>query len=97
MNAPHEDEVWKNLLAGSAPSFACSDTPPFGLATRVLAGLQGAELQEALWERVGRRAIFAALGTVVLMALITLARVQSIDEGDASLGGLAHLEDVIAS
>ena len=96
MNTPREDNVWKMLLRDSGPTFSGSDVPPFGLATRVLAGVRGAELQEALWERVGRRAIYAALGTVIIMAVLTFARVQMQDEADMPRS-LAQLEDVLAS
>lgn len=97
MKTPREDDVWKMLLAQGAPTFAGSDTPPFGLATRVLAGVRGAELQEALWERIGRRAIYAALGTVIVMALITFAHLQSHDDADPSMRGFAQLDELIAS
>jgi hypothetical protein len=54
-----EDNVWKSLLAQSAPTFAGDMTPPLGLAARILAGAREARVQEAAWERVGLRAILA--------------------------------------
>jgi hypothetical protein len=93
-----EDDVWKSLLAQSAPAFAAPVEPPFGLATRVLAGVRDQRQQEATWERTGLRAVFASLAAVLGMAVITfiVERHQS-DELDPGVQSMALVENVQVS
>ncbi len=91
-----EDNTWKSLLAQSATTFDGDMTPPLGLATRVLAGLSEKRVQEAAWERIGLRAIFASLMAVVVMTVVTFAQVGH-DDADAPVRSLAQLENVQVS
>jgi hypothetical protein len=91
-----EENVWKSLLAQSAPTFAGDGAPPPGLATRVLAHAREARAQEATWERIGLRAIFASLALVVVMTAVTFANLRA-DDADAPVRGLAQLENVQVS
>jgi hypothetical protein len=90
-----EDNVWKSLLTQSAPAFAADVELPFGLATRVLAGVRHQHRQEAAWERTGLRAIFASLAAVVGLALFTFVverhRSNEIDPGIPSLAVVENL------
>ena len=91
-----EDQVWENLLAQSAPSFSGEATPPYGLTTRILAAVREQRQQEAVWERVGRRAIFASLAAVVGIALITFVRHDS-DDLDPAVKSVAVVENIQVS
>jgi uncharacterized membrane protein len=91
-----EDNVWKSLLAQSAPTFAGAMTPPLGLAARVLAQTRDARVQEAAWERVGLRAILASLAAVGVLAAVTLSSWHR-DDVDVPVRGLAAIEDMQVS
>jgi len=91
-----EDMMWENLLAQSAPTFNAEVTPPYGLTTRVLAAVREQQQQEAVWERVGRRAIFASLAAVVGIALLTFVRHDS-DDLDPAVKSVALVENVQVS
>jgi hypothetical protein len=91
-----EDNVWKSLLAQSATTFDGNLAPPFGLAARVLAGVRETRVQEAAWERIGLRAIFASLVAVAVMTAVTFAKVGH-DDTDAPVRSLAQLENVQVS
>ncbi len=92
-----EDRVWESLLAQSAPAFAAETTPPFGLATRVLAGVRDERQQVATWDRVGRRAIWASLTAVLIMGAVTMARHERHDDVDPTVRNLALVENVPVS
>ncbi len=91
-----EDTVWKSLLAQSATTFDGDLTPPLGLATRVLAGVRATRVQEAAWERIGLRAIFASLVAVMVLTVVTFAKVGH-DDADAPVRSLAQLENIQVS
>jgi hypothetical protein len=91
-----EDTTWEHLLARSAPTFVGETTPPFGLATRVLAAARDQRQQEAVWDRVGRRAIFTSLAAVVGIALLTFVRHDS-DDLDPAVKSVALVEDIQVS
>jgi len=91
-----EDQLWESLLAQSAPTFAGEVSPPYGLTTRVLAAVREQHQQEAVWERVGRRAIFASLAAVVGIALITFIRHDS-DDLDPAVKSIAQVENAQVS
>jgi hypothetical protein len=96
MNETREDNVWKSLLAQSAPTFTGDTAPPLGLAARVLAGVRETRRQEAAWERIGLRAIFASLLAVAVMTAVTFANVGR-DDADVPVRSLAQLENVPVS
>jgi hypothetical protein len=93
-----EDRVWESLLTQSTPAFAAETEVPFGLPTRVLAALRDRQGQEAMWDRIGHRAILASLGAVLGLALLTfvVAREQS-DDLDPGVQSLALVENVQVS
>jgi O-antigen ligase len=91
-----EDQVWENLLAQSASSFDGEQAPPYGLTTRILAAVREQRAEEALWERIGRRAIFASLAAVVGIALVTFVRHDS-DDLDPAVKSVAVVENVQVS
>jgi hypothetical protein len=93
MKTREEDNVWKSLLAQSAPTFAGDLAPPLGLPARILAHAREASMQEALWERIGLRAILSAVAAVAVLAVITLAT-RHHDDVDVPVRGLAALEDI---
>jgi hypothetical protein len=86
-----EDIVWESLLAKSAPAFAAEGTPPFGLATRVLAAVREERQQTAVWDLVGRRAILASLTAVLAIGALTVVRHQDNDV-DIQVKNLALVE-----
>ncbi len=59
----------------------------------MLAGARDARLQEAAWERIGLRAIFASLGAVALLTVVTFTNMRH-DDDDASVRSLAQIENV---
>jgi hypothetical protein len=93
-----EDRVWESLLAQSAPAFAGETDVPFGLPTQVLAALRDQQRQQAMWERTGRRAIFASLAAVLGMALFTFITSQrQSNELDPGVQSMALVENVQVS
>ena len=91
-----EDMMWESLLAKSALTYTGEATPPYGLTTRILALVRDQKQQEAVWERVGRRAIFASLAAVVGIALLTFVRHDS-DDLDPAVKSVALVENVQVS
>jgi hypothetical protein len=91
-----EENVWESLLAQSAPTFAGEVSPPYGLTTRVLAAVRERRQQEAIWERIGLRAIFASLTAVVGIALITFV-LHDRDDLDPAMKSIAQVENVQVS
>jgi hypothetical protein len=67
----HDMERWHNLVAMSAPSFAGDMTPPYGFMTKTLADLRAENRQLAVAERIGLRALFAALAVLFATAALT--------------------------
>jgi len=93
-----EDHVWESLLTQSTPAFAADIEPPFGLATRVLAGVRDQQRQEAAWERTGLRAVFASLAAVLGLALFTfVVERHRSNEIDPGIPGLAVVENLPVS
>jgi len=91
-----EDMMWESLLAKSAPAFAGEATPPYGLTTRILSAVREQQQQQAAWERMGLRAIFASLAAVVGIALLTFVRHDS-DDLDPAVKSVALVENVQVS
>jgi len=91
-----EDMMWESLLAKSAPAFAGEATPPYGLTTRILSAVREQQQQQAAWERMGLRAIFASLAAVVGIALLTFVR-HDPDDLDPAVKSVALVENVQVS
>jgi hypothetical protein len=64
--------TWKNLLAQSAPTFEAETAPPYGFVTSVLATLRAEIRQQREFERVGLRALWAALAALGVAAAVTV-------------------------
>jgi hypothetical protein len=65
---------------------------------RVLAALRDQQRQQAMWERTGRRAIFASLAAVLGMALFTFITSQrQSNDLDPGVQSLALVENVQVS
>jgi hypothetical protein len=72
MNPNQPDQIWKNLLAQSAPTFAGEAEPPYGFVTSTLAALRVESRQEREIERIGWRAVMASLAALGVAAALTL-------------------------
>jgi hypothetical protein len=69
----HEDSIWLNLAAMSAPAYSAAGAhPPYGFTTRVLARLRAEQHEQKLAERIGLRAIFAAFAILVVTGVFAL-------------------------
>jgi hypothetical protein len=94
----NQDQHWQNLLALSAPTFNGDEVPPFGFATRTLARLREEESRREVVERIGFRALFAAVA-VLAVTVGAVVAVESTDRGDLEPGvrSLIQVENVQVS
>ena len=81
----NEDQVWQNLLARSAPTFAGESEPPYGFVTAALAQIRAENRVQMEVERIGWRALLASLAVLAIAATVTLS-VQPRDGGDLEPG-----------
>jgi hypothetical protein len=72
MNPNEPEKTWMNLLAQSAPTFAGDATPPYGFVTNTLAALRAESRQQVEVERIGWRALMAALAALGVAATLTV-------------------------
>jgi hypothetical protein len=72
MNTNDPEKIWMNLLAQSAPTFAAEPVPPYGFVTSTLAALRAERTQQREFERIGLRALWAALAALGVAATVTL-------------------------
>ncbi len=73
MNRNNADQTWENLLARSTPTFAPETEPPYGFVTSTLAELRAERRQQREFERIGVRALWAALAALGVSAVLTLS------------------------
>jgi hypothetical protein len=86
MNTP-DDNLWKNLVAMSAPAYSVGgEAVPYGFTTRLLAQLRMEERQQKLAERIGLRAIFAAFAILLVTGIFTLGLNHSRNNSDLEPG-----------
>jgi hypothetical protein len=93
-----EEQIWKNLLSASSPTFAGEATPPFGFVTSTLGQLRAAKQQQAELEKMGWRAILASL--VTLMAVVTLTvgmHFQDRNDLDPGVNTIIEIQNVAVS
>ncbi len=64
--------TWKNLLVQSAPTFEPELTPPYGFVTSTLAAMRAEGRQQREFERIGVRALWAALAALGVAAAVTV-------------------------
>ena len=86
MNTNDTGKTWMNLLAESAPTFAGEPNPPYGFVTSTLTVLRMEKLQEREFERVGVRALWAALAALGVAAAFTLTVNLHQDNSDFEPG-----------
>jgi len=96
MNTNEPEKVWKNLLAQSAPTFAAEPVPPYGFVTNMLAGLRAENRQQREFERIGLRALWAALAALGVAAALTVTVTLRQDNTDFDPGvrGLVQVDDL---
>jgi hypothetical protein len=85
MNNNRQDNLWQNLLAQSAPTFAGETEPPYGFITGALAQLRAEQGQQKEIERIGWRALWASVAALTVVATFTLG-VQLQDRNDLEPG-----------
>jgi hypothetical protein len=93
-----EEQIWKNLLEASSPTFTGEATPPFGFVTSTLAQMRAARRQQAELEKIGWRALLASLGT--LMAVLTLTvgmHLQDRNDLDPGVSNIIEIQNVSVS
>jgi hypothetical protein len=96
MNTNYPDLTWRNLLAQSAPTFAAEATPPYGFVTSVLAGMRAQDRQRREVERIGLRALWAALAALGVAVVVTVSVNMSQDknEFDPGVRSLVQLDNL---
>ncbi len=96
MNPNNPEQIWKNLLAQSAPTFAGEMEPPYGFMTSTLAALRAESRQQREFERIGWRAFLAslaALGVAAALALTVSLNDPSTDF-DPGVRGLVQMDNL---
>jgi hypothetical protein len=96
MNTNDPENIWKNLLAQSAPTFSPEPAAPYGFVTNTLAALRAEKRQQRDFERIGLRAIWAALATLGVTAVVTLSITLHQDKSDFDPGvrGLVQVDNL---
>ncbi len=96
MNTNDPEMTWKNLLAQSAPTFEAEPTPPYGFVTNTLAAMRAESRQQREFERVGLRALWAALAALGIAAAVTVTVNIRQDNNDFDPGvrGLVQVENL---
>ena len=80
------DEKWQNLLLRSTPTFTGETEPPYGFVTGTLAWLRAEKGQQEDFERIGWRALLAALAALAIAATVTLTVNSKDRSGDFDPG-----------
>jgi len=86
MNTNDPEMTWKNLLAQSAPTFEPELAPPYGFVTGTLAAMRAAGRQQREFERIGLRALWAALAALGVAAAVTVTVNLRQDNSDFDPG-----------
>jgi hypothetical protein len=96
MNTSDPENIWKNLLAQSAPTFSPEPTPPYGFVTSTLAAMRAENRQQREVERIGIRALWAALAALGITAVVTLSITLHHDNSDFDPGvrGLVQVDNL---
>jgi len=95
----NEDEKWQALLLRSTPTFAGEASPPYGFMTSALAQLRAEKRQQEELERIGWRALLAALAALAIAATVTLSMGLRDQGGDFDPGvrSLVQMENIQVS
>jgi anti-sigma-K factor RskA len=92
-----EDQIWKNLLSASASTFAGEASAPYGFITSTLTRMRAAR-QQAEFERVGWRALFASLATLVAVVTLTVGmHMQDRNDLDPGVSNIIEIQNVSVS
>jgi len=96
MNTNDPDTTWKNLLAQSAPTFAGDTVVPFGFVTSTLAGLRAERRQQREFERIGLRALWAAVAAlgVAVAVTVTVNLHQDNNDFDPGVRSLVQVDNL---
>ena len=94
-----EDQNWQNLLLRSTVTFAGETEPPYGMITSTLARLGAEKRQQEDIERIGWRALLAAMAALVVAATVTVSVDFMNRGGDLEPGtrGLVQVENIQVS
>ena len=88
------DDTWRNLLAQSAPTFAAEQEPPYGFVTSTMAALRAEHRQQREFERIGLRALWAALAALGVTAVVALSIHQDSPDFDPGVRGLVQMDNL---
>ncbi len=92
-----EDQIWKNLLSASAPTFTGEAIPPYGFLTSTISQMRSARQQKEL-ERIGWRAVFASLGTLAVVVTFTFGmHLQDRNDLDPGVSNIIEINNVSVS
>jgi hypothetical protein len=92
------DKHWQQLVALSAPTFAGATVPPYGFTTNMLAKLREESRAVELVERIGLRAVFAALGMLAIaLGVLVSANYFSGSDLEPGLKSMLQVENVAVS
>jgi hypothetical protein len=93
MNQSHqEDNQWRKLLQLAAPAFAGETELPYGFVTSTVARLKAERVERELIERIGLRALFAALAVLAVAGGVSLG-VQLHDRLDFDPGTRSIIQE----
>lgn len=94
-----EDEKWQSLIALSAPTFAGDTALPYGFMTSTLARIKAEKRECDMMEKIGLRAVFASLGALAVIAVVTLSLSDTSSHGDLDPGvrTLVQMENIPVS
>jgi hypothetical protein len=81
-----DDKHWQSLASLSLPAYTGDGKAPYGLVTRTLARLRDEKRQQEVLERIGLRAILAALAALAITTCVTLTLQWSLNTGDLDPG-----------
>jgi hypothetical protein len=87
-----EDSQWRKLLKLAAPAFAGETELPYGFVTSTVARLKAERVEREMIERIGLRALFAALAVLAVAGGISFG-VQLNDRLDFDPGTKSIIQE----
>jgi hypothetical protein len=93
MNQPDQNDIkWRTLLELAAPTFAEATEPPYGFITSTLARLKAERVEREMVDRIGLRALFAALAMLAVAGGVSFG-VQLHDRLDFDPGTRSIIQE----
>jgi len=93
MNHPdRDDKKWRTLLELAAPTFAGATELPYGFVTSTMARVKAERAEREMTDRIGLRALFAALAVLAMAGGISFA-VQLHDRLDFDPGTKSIIQE----